>query len=82
MAAHGLRCRALSGSGDVDGARRAEVTVTLARRAEPDPAKPASREEFAARYGADPASIERLEAFVGRSQSRCGEVHVLAALGA
>jgi kumamolisin len=56
----------MSGSqriGDVDGARRAEVTVTLPRRAEPDPAKPVSREEFAARYGADPAAIERLEAF-------------------
>jgi kumamolisin len=49
--------------GEVDGARRAEVTVTLPSRTEPDPAERVSREEFAERYGADPAAIEDLEAF-------------------
>ncbi len=48
---------------DVDGSRRAEITVTLPRRASPDPGERVSREEFAARYGADPAAIERLQAF-------------------
>src|SRR5689334_12472786 len=49
--------------GDVDGARRAEVTVTLPARATPDPEERVSRAEFAERYGADPAAIENLETF-------------------
>src|SRR5690349_14880364 len=48
---------------EVDSAKRAEVTVTLPSRAEPDPDERVSREEFAERYGADPAAIERLETF-------------------
>jgi kumamolisin len=54
--------------GDVDANKRIEVTVTLRRRGGADPAEAVNgaamdRAEFAERYGADPADIERLEAF-------------------
>ena len=55
--------------GDVDGAKRAEVTVTLPARATPDPEVRVSRAEFAERYGADPAAIESLETFA-RTEDR------------
>src|SRR5260370_28376772 len=44
-----------------------EITVLLRRRSEavrPDPGRPLDRAEFAARLGADPADVARLEDFV------------------
>src|SRR4051794_27641001 len=48
--------------GDVDPDKRVEVTLTLRRRGEA-PAGPVDRGEFAERFGADPADIERVEEF-------------------
>jgi kumamolisin len=51
-------------AGAVDPNRIASVTVTLKRRGpDPDPDVIVSHEEFAERYGADPADIERVEDF-------------------
>jgi len=50
--------------GDVHPDERIEVTVHVRRRAELVlGSEPLSREEFAARYGADPADLARVEAF-------------------
>jgi kumamolisin len=49
--------------GEPDPARRIEVTVTLRRRADAEPTETVDRAQFAERYGADPADIERVEEF-------------------
>src|SRR3954452_6768424 len=48
--------------GDVDPDKRVAVTLTLRRRGDA-PAGPVDRAEFAERFGADPADIERVEEF-------------------
>jgi kumamolisin len=50
-------------TGDIDPGIRTQVTITLRRRAQPQPGEQVSREAFAERYGADPADVERVEAF-------------------
>src|ERR1700750_791769 len=49
--------------GDADPTRRIQVTVTLPRRSSEVPTEAGSRADFAERYGADPADIDRLEEF-------------------
>jgi kumamolisin len=50
--------------GAVDPDRIASVTLTLKRRGpDPDPGQVVSHEDFAAKFGADPEAIERVEDF-------------------
>ncbi len=54
--------------GSPDPNDQIQVTLMLRRRAKlPAPARTLTREEFARRYGADPADVERVEQFAARN---------------
>ena len=54
-----------------------EVTLVLRRRRKmPPPGRTITREEFARRYGADPADVERVEQFAGENDLTVIEVNL------